>query len=101
MTGSFPECFVAHDARTHPETGMRSRTMARRSLLLGAICLAGGIAIGFLLRGGPPESEVRADEPKAQPRPAAPADDGKLRIIAFGAHPDDCELKVGGAAAKW
>jgi LmbE family N-acetylglucosaminyl deacetylase len=24
-----------------------------------------------------------------------------LRIIAFGAHPDDCELKVGGAAAKW
>src|SRR2546423_890020 len=27
--------------------------------------------------------------------------DGKLRIIAFGAHPDDCELKVGGTAAKW
>ena len=24
-----------------------------------------------------------------------------LRIIAFGAHPDDCELKVGGVAAKW
>ena len=28
-------------------------------------------------------------------------DDGKLRIIAFGAHPDDCELKAGGVAAKW
>jgi len=28
-------------------------------------------------------------------------DDGKLRIIAFGAHPDDCEFKVGGTAAKW
>ena len=27
--------------------------------------------------------------------------EGKLRIIAFGAHPDDCELKVGGTAAKW
>lgn len=27
--------------------------------------------------------------------------DGKLRIIAFGAHPDDCELKVSGVAAKW
>src|SRR5258706_1081949 len=27
--------------------------------------------------------------------------DGKLRIIAFGAHPDDCELREGGAAAKW
>lgn len=25
----------------------------------------------------------------------------ELRIIVFGAHPDDCELKVGGMAAKW
>lgn len=32
---------------------------------------------------------------------AAPADDGKLRIICFGAHPDDCELQVGGVAAMW
>jgi LmbE family N-acetylglucosaminyl deacetylase len=24
-----------------------------------------------------------------------------LRVIAFGAHPDDCELKAGGVAAKW
>ncbi|MHB0960610.1 MAG: PIG-L deacetylase family protein [Pirellulaceae bacterium] len=30
-----------------------------------------------------------------------PADDGKLRIIYFGAHPDDAEFKVGGTAAKW
>jgi LmbE family N-acetylglucosaminyl deacetylase len=30
-----------------------------------------------------------------------PPDDGKLRIIAFGAHPDDCELQVGGTAAMW
>jgi LmbE family N-acetylglucosaminyl deacetylase len=33
---------------------------------------------------------------------AAPVpDDGKLRIIVFGAHPDDCEILAGGAAAKW
>lgn len=30
-----------------------------------------------------------------------PPDDGKLRIIAFGAHPDDCELQVGGTASMW
>jgi LmbE family N-acetylglucosaminyl deacetylase len=35
------------------------------------------------------------------PRPATPPDDGKLRIIAFGAHPDDCEYKEGGVAARW
>ncbi len=27
--------------------------------------------------------------------------DEKLNIIIFGAHPDDCELKVGGMAARW
>src|SRR5262245_11561583 len=32
---------------------------------------------------------------------SAPADDGKLRIICFGAHPDDCEIQAGGVGTMW
>ena len=37
----------------------------------------------------------------AGPHPAQVPNDGKLRIICFGAHPDDCELRAAGVAAKW
>jgi LmbE family N-acetylglucosaminyl deacetylase len=30
-----------------------------------------------------------------------PSPSAKLRIIAFGAHPDDCDVRAGGAAALW
>jgi LmbE family N-acetylglucosaminyl deacetylase len=36
-----------------------------------------------------------------RPTPAQKPADGKLRVIAFGAHPDDCELRAAGCAAKW
>ena len=34
-------------------------------------------------------------------RTLAPATDGRLNIIAFGAHPDDCDQRAGGTAAKY
>jgi LmbE family N-acetylglucosaminyl deacetylase len=66
-----------------------------------------GFAAGVLLTvlavvlGG---AGLRSQDGKArpvQPKASAPAEDGKLRIIAFGAHPDDCELKLAGTAARW
>jgi N-acetylglucosamine malate deacetylase 1 len=40
-----------------------------------------------------------AQAPRATPAPLAPG--SVLRIITFGAHPDDCELDAAGVAAKW
>jgi len=80
--------------------------MTRHRLLGTSLILTLGFAAGWLWRDGLPRSADAAAAPTTQrkadePAPAAPPKDGKLRIIAFGAHPDDCELKAGGVAAKW
>ena len=40
-----------------------------------------------------------AQQPAPQ-RTMAPSTDGKLNVIAFGAHPDDCDQRAGGTGAK-
>jgi len=61
--------------------------------------LAAALAAAYLAGCAGSASVSRMTAPG--PVPAEVSQDGKLRIIAFGAHPDDCELKEGGVAAKW
>ena len=70
-------------------------------LSLAAACGL-GILMGTAMRYSGPAvlaqtGSTQATSAKAQP----PANDGKLRIIIFGAHPDDAEYRGAGVAMKW
>jgi len=55
-----------------------------------------GVLAGTWLSGHHPNFSL----PKVQAMEQAP-NDGKLRIIVFGAHPDDAEYRGAGVAMKW
>jgi LmbE family N-acetylglucosaminyl deacetylase len=68
-----------------------------RTLALAAACGI-GIVIGIAISDRP--GQIAAAQ--AQPSPSqTPPNDGKLRIIVFGAHPDDAEYRGAGVAMKW
>lgn len=66
--------------------------MKRKILLLLPLAALAVIIVSYALASPGPSAAATA---------AQPADDGKLRIICFGAHPDDCELKASGVAMLW
>jgi LmbE family N-acetylglucosaminyl deacetylase len=71
---------------------------------VAAGCFAGGLLAGLVVAGSwrsQAADSPKVDQPPSAARPAVPQKDGKLRIICFGAHPDDCELKAAGVAAMW
>ena len=63
------------------------------------LTLLAACALGFVL--GRAIDQPRPRVALAQTAPAPPPEDGKLRIIVFGAHPDDAEYRGAGVAMKW
>jgi LmbE family N-acetylglucosaminyl deacetylase len=74
----------------------------KKRMGFSALTLLVACGVGFLLGTLMSQQRPRVALAKAaEPAPAPPPDDGKLRIIIFGAHPDDAEYRGAGVAMKW
>jgi LmbE family N-acetylglucosaminyl deacetylase len=60
---------------------------------------AAGLAVALIFSSNPRPTNAADTAPSAGP--ASPSNDGKLHIICFGAHPDDCEIRAAGVGAMW
>jgi LmbE family N-acetylglucosaminyl deacetylase len=68
--------------------------MYRRSpVFIPAVFIPAVLILGAVLLALAASAEVTATQAAREGRP--------LNIIAFGAHPDDCDIRAGGAAAMW
>jgi LmbE family N-acetylglucosaminyl deacetylase len=78
---------------------MRTIFSSSRTVLLPALALTVGVCLCWVSAAdGQRSASVLASERANAPGPAGGR---QLRIIAFGAHPDDCEIRAGGVAAMW
>lgn len=63
--------------------------------------LGAGIVVGRITSDWHPRLALVQAASQEAPQPAPAPADGKLRIIIFGAHPDDAEYRGAGVAMKW